>query len=77
MLGVGLQREEEPLAVSVDGKPWVAPAPGNIEKMCASANLDTAGERIATAENTGLYYYENFTSSVVTKTGYILPARDA
>ncbi len=42
-----------------------------------SANLDTAGERIATGENTGLYYYENFTSSVVVKRGYILPARDA
>ena len=42
-----------------------------------SANLDTVGERIATGENTGLYYYENFTSSDVVKRGYILPARDA
>ena len=42
-----------------------------------SACLDTAGERIATGENTGLYYYENFTSSDVVKRGYILPARDA
>ncbi len=42
-----------------------------------SGNLDTADERIATGENTGLYYYENYTSSVVIKRGYILPARDA
>ncbi|KKL85113.1 hypothetical protein LCGC14_1958010, partial [marine sediment metagenome] len=42
-----------------------------------SACLDTADERIATGENTGLYYYENFTSSDVVKRGYILPARDA
>ncbi len=42
-----------------------------------SANLDTDGERIATGENTGLYTFENYTTSQVLKRGFILPARDS
>ncbi len=41
------------------------------------ASLDTAGEVIATAENSGMYNFRNRTTSVVTLGGYELPAVDA
>lgn len=41
-----------------------------------AASLDVAGEVIHTASNTGLYTFENYSSSVVTASGYLLPAAD-
>ena len=39
--------------------------------------LDIAGEVMHTASNTGLYAFENYSSSVVTVSGYLLPVKDS
>lgn len=39
--------------------------------------LDVAGEVMHTASNTGLYAFENYSSSVVTVSGYLLPVKDS
>ena len=41
------------------------------------AGLDTGGEVIATGENTGMYMFNNRTTSVITLGGYKLPAVDS
>ncbi len=40
-------------------------------------SLDTSGEVIATGENSGMYAFRNWTTSVVTASGYELPGVDS